>query len=204
VNGHDLGVKSRIGHDIWIVRHGPTEWSESGRHTGRTDVPLSDAGRAAASALAPLLAVHDFALVCSSPASRALETARLAGFANSEIDPDLWEWDYGDFEGLTTAEIRPRGPEWADWTVWRGPIPNGERLEQVARRAARVITRADSAAGDVLLFGHAHQLRVLTAVALELGARAGSRLALDPASISVLGREHESRVLRTWNVCHGT
>src|SRR4051812_9148418 len=165
-----------------MVRHGPTEWSESGRHTGRTDIPLADAGRAAAAALAPLLAGREFALVLSSPASRALETARLAGFARCDVDPDLWEWDYGDFEGLTTAEIRQRGPEWADWTVWRGPIANGETLDQIARRAEQVITRVDAAGGDVLLFGHGHQLRVLTAVALELGAHAGSRLALDPAS----------------------
>src|SRR4051812_33602751 len=101
--------------EIWLVRHGPTEWSEAGRHTGRTDVPLTDAGRAAAVALAPRLAGHDFALVLASPAARALETARLAGFGDCTVVPELREWDYGDLEGLTTAAIRDRGPEWAHW-----------------------------------------------------------------------------------------
>jgi broad specificity phosphatase PhoE len=186
--------------DVWLVRHGPTEWSESGRHTGRTDVPLTDAGRTAAAALAPRLAGHHFALVLASPAARALETARLAGFGECTVVPELSEWDYGDFEGLTTAEICARGPEWADWTVWTGLLPGGETIGDVGRRAERVIARADAAPGDVLVFGHGHQLRILAAIAVELGARAGSRLALDPASISVVGNEHESRVLRTWNV----
>jgi probable phosphoglycerate mutase len=186
--------------EIWLVRHGPTEWSDSGRHTGRTEVLLTDAGRAAAAALAPVFAGRDFELVLASPAARALETARLAGFGQCEVDADLSEWDYGDFEGLTTAEIRERSPEWGHWTVWTGPVANGETVDEVAQRAERVIARADAATGNVLLFGHAHQFRILTAVALELGARAGSRLALDPASISVIGHEHELRVLRTWNL----
>ncbi len=190
---HDAGPQ------MWMVRHGPTEWSESGRHTGRTDVPLTAAGRFAASALAPALAGHHFDLVLASPASRALDTARLAGFDACVVAPDLSEWDYGDLEGLTTAEIRARGTEWADWTVWRGPVPNGETVEDVAQRAERVIARIDAVQGDVLVVGHGHQLRVLAAVALELGPRAGAALALDPARISVVGHEHESRVLRTWN-----
>ena len=187
--------------DIWLVRHGPTEWSESGRHTGRTDLPLTDAGRAAAAALAPVLAGHEFDLVLTSPKSRALETARLAGFDECVVVPDLSEWDYGDFEGLTTAEIRVRGAEWADWTVWRGPLPNGETVEEVGERAERVIARVEAAVGDVLVFGHGHQLRILGAVAVGLGAGAGARLAFDPTRISVIGPEHESRVLRTWNGC---
>jgi broad specificity phosphatase PhoE len=203
VSREDARVKPEMRHDIgpelWMVRHGPTEWSEAGRHTGRTNVPLTDAGRAAASALAPVLAGHHFDLVLASPASRALDTAHLAGFDECVVVPDLREWDYGDLEGLTTAEIRARGPEWADWTVWRGPLPNGETVEEVAQRAERVIARIDAAAGDVLVFGHGHQLRILAALALELDARAGARLALDPARISVVGFEHESRVLRTWN-----
>ena len=190
--------------EIWLVRHGPTEWGDTGRHTGRTDVPLTDAGRVAAAALAPLLADHDFDLVLSSPSLRALETARLAGFDHCEIAPDLLEWDYGDFEGLTTQHIRDRGPEWADWTIWTGLAPGGETLDDVARRAARVFVRADASDGDVLLFGHAHQLRVLAAVALELGPGAGARLRLDPASISVIGHEHERRALRLWNLRPGT
>jgi broad specificity phosphatase PhoE len=184
---------------LWMVRHGATEWSESGRHTSVTDVPLTADGRAAATAMAPLLAGHRFGLVLVSPAIRARDTARLAGFDAAEITPDLQEWDYGDCEGLTTEEIRDRGPEWCDWTVWKGPLPGGETLDEVARRAQRVVARAESAPGDVLLFGHGHQLRILAAVALELGAGAGARLALDPATLSVIGHEHEIRALREWN-----
>ena len=182
-----------------MVRHGPTEWSEAGRHTGRTDVPLTESGRTAAAALAPLLAGHEFALVLSSPAVRARDTARRAGFERAEIDDDLLEWDYGDCEGLTTDEIRGRGPEWAQWTVWTGPLPGGETIDDVARRAARIIARADSSAGDVLVFGHGHQLRILTALALELGPSAGARFALDAAALSIVGSEHETRALRAWN-----
>jgi len=190
--------------EIWLVRHGPTEWSGAGRHTSRTDAKLTDAGRAAAAALAPLLAAHDFNLVLSSPASRALDTARLAGFGACEVEADLHEWSYGDVEGLTTAQIRERGPEWAHWTVWTGPLPNGETVDDVAARAHRILARADASAGDVLLFGHGHQLRILAAVALDLAPAAGSRLALDPASLSVIGHEHDSRVLRVWNFRPGT
>jgi len=185
--------------EIWLVRHGSTEWSEAGRHTGRSDMPLSDAGRAAAAALAPLLANHEFGLVLSSPASRALDTAHLAGFEGCEVAPDLREWDYGDVEGVTTADVRKRGPEWTQWTVWGGPVPGGETLDEVATRAARIVARADASAGDTLLFGHGHQLRILAAGALELGPGAGARFALHPASVSVLGYEHERRVLRLWN-----
>jgi probable phosphoglycerate mutase len=186
--------------DIWMVRHGPTEWSDAGRHTGRTDVPLTARGRDDAAALAALLADHEFGLVLTSPAARARDTARLAGFERAEIDADLREWDYGDCEGLTTDQIRERGSEWASWTIWRGPVPAGETIEQVAARAERIIARAEASAGDVLLFGHGHQLRVLAAVALALGPPAGARLALDPATLSVIGHEHENRVLRTWNL----
>jgi probable phosphoglycerate mutase len=185
--------------EIWLVRHGPTEWSESGRHTSRTDVPLTQDGRRAAASLAPALADHGFGLVLVSPASRALETARLAGFVGAEVDPDLREWDYGDCEGLTTAEIRERGPEWVDWTVWGGRLPEGETIDEVARRAERIIARADGAEGDVLLFGHGHMLRILAACSLALGAGSGAHLALDPATVSVIGSEHETRALRVWN-----
>ena len=162
-------------------------------------MPLTDAGRAAAGGLAPELAGHQFALVLVSPASRALETARLAGFAGAETDPDLVERGYGEVEGRTTAEIRAGGPEWAGWTVWAGPVPGGESLADVGKRAARVLLRADAVAGDVLLFGHGHQLRILAAVALDLDPRVGERLVLDPATVSVIGREHEVRALRVWN-----
>jgi broad specificity phosphatase PhoE len=185
--------------DIWLVRHGQTEWSEQGRHTGRTDVPLTEAGRLAAVALAPPLAAEDFALVLVSPAARARDTARLAGFAAADVDPDLREREYGDFEGLTTAEIRALGAEWSEWNVWTGRVPGGETLADVAARAHQVLTRADAAAGNVLLFGHGHQLRVLTAVALDLEPVAAQRFALAPATISVLGPEHEVRAVQVWN-----
>jgi len=185
--------------DIWIVRHGQTEWSESGRHTSRTDVPLTADGRAAASALAPQLVSHEFALVLVSPASRALNTARLAGFADAVVDADLHERDYGQVEGATTAEIRARGPAWADWSVWTGAVPGGETLAEVAMRAARVLARCDTAGGDALLFGHGHQLRILAAVAIDLDPVAGARLVLDPTTVSIIGHEHELRAIRVWN-----
>jgi probable phosphoglycerate mutase len=162
-------------------------------------VHLTPAGEAAARALAPVLAAHAFSLVLVSPATRARETARLAGFPDAEVDPDLAEWDYGDVEGLTTAEIRARGPEWSDWTVWRGPLPGGETVAQVGVRAARVWARAEAAVGDVLCFGHGHQLRILAATAVEIGPESGSRLLLDPANVSIIGTEHEVRALRVWN-----
>ena len=185
--------------DVWLIRHGQTEWSAAGRHTSRTDVPLTTHGEADASALAPTLAAHRFALVLTSPATRARTTARLAGFPDAEVDPDLREWDYGDLEGLTSAEIRTRGPEWANWTVWTGPVPNGETVTDVAERARRVWARVESAAGDVLLFGHGHQLRTQAAVGLGLDPEVGSRLLLDPANVSIIGTEHEVRALRVWN-----
>jgi broad specificity phosphatase PhoE len=195
VSREDAAMKS----DIWLVRHGETEWSASGRHTSRTDVPLTERGRAAAVALAPVLAGHDFALVLVSPATRARDTARLAGFAAAEPDGDLVERSYGDIEGRTTAEIRARGPEWSDWSVWTGAVPGGETLAEVGARAGRVLARADAAVGDVLLFGHGHQLRILTAVALDLDPAVGERLVLDPATVSVIGPEHDVRAIRVWN-----
>jgi len=182
-----------------MVRHGETTWSAALRHTGLTDVDLTDSGRAAAAALRPRLAGHEFALVLTSPATRSRETARLAGFPAAQPDEDLRERDYGEFEGLTTDEIRARGPEWRDWSVWTDALPGGETPEAVGARARRVLARADAAAGDVLLFGHGHQLRILTAVALDLDPHAGARFALDPASWSVLGWERAVRVVDTWN-----
>ncbi|HTD51071.1 MAG TPA: histidine phosphatase family protein [Acidimicrobiia bacterium] len=185
--------------DIWVVRHGQTAWSASGRHTSHTDVPLTAHGRAAAVALAPRLAEPDFALVLVSPAARALETARLAGFADADVDGDLRERDYGQLEGATTAEIRARGPGWRDWSVWTGPVPDGETLADVATRARRVVARCDTAGGAALLFGHGHQLRILAAVAVDLDPAAGARLVLDPATVSIIGHEHELRAVRVWN-----
>jgi broad specificity phosphatase PhoE len=185
--------------DVWVVRHGQTEWSVTGRHTGRTDVPLTAVGEAEARSLASVLAAHAFAFVLTSPARRARDTARLAGFPDAEVVPDLLEFDYGDVEGLTTEEVRSRGPEWADWTVWNGSCPGGESCADVALRARRVLERVEAAPGDVLLFAHAHLLRILTAVALELAPEVGSRFLLDPANVSIIGTEHELRALRVWN-----
>jgi probable phosphoglycerate mutase len=185
--------------DIWIVRHAATEWSASGRHTSVTDISLTDEGRSAAAALAPVLARERFALVLASPMRRSVETARLAGFAHPDIDADLCEWNYGELEGITTPEVRSRGPEWTTWTVWRGPLPGGETIDEVAARARRVLERIDRADGAVLVFSHAHFGRVFTAVALGLEPSDGAHFALDPATINVIGHEHEARALRTWN-----
>jgi broad specificity phosphatase PhoE len=185
---------------LWLVRHGETEWSATGRHTSRTDVPLTAAGRAAAAALAPALARHRFSLVLTSPMARARDSAAAAGFDDARVDDDLREWDYGELEGVTTPDIRARGGEFAHWTIWRGPVPGGETIEQVAARAGRVLDLVAHADGDVLYFGHGHASRVLVAVALELDAHAGSRFVLDPATISVVGDEHDERALRAWNV----
>jgi broad specificity phosphatase PhoE len=182
-----------------LVRHAETEWSASGRHTSRTDVPLTDEGRVVASALRPGLARHRFACVLTSPRARARETAALAGFADATVDDDLAEWDYGDLEGETTAEIRARGGSFTEWTIFTGAVPGGEGIEQVAARAARVLTRAEAAGGAVLCFGHGHMLRVLTAVALGLAPNDGARFALDPATVNVIGWEHEQRALVRWN-----
>ena len=181
--------------EIWLVRHGETEWSRSGQHTSRTDLPLTADGERQAAGLKRMLAGHTFALVLSSPMKRAVDTCRLVGLT-PQISGDLIEWDYGDYEGLTTPEIQKRVP---GWTVWTGPAPNGETVEQVATRADRVISRARSAGGDVALFGHGHLLRVLAARWIGLEPAAGRLLALSTASVSVLGYERDVRVIRLWN-----
>jgi probable phosphoglycerate mutase len=181
--------------EIWVVRHGATDWSVDGRHTGRTDVPLTPEGREQAAALVRPLYAHRFALVLTSPLGRARETARIAGFADAVVDPDLAEWDYGEYEGRTTAQIRAERP---DWNLWNDGVVGGETIEDVAARVSRVIARASSADGDVLVFAHGHVLRILTAVALELGPRAGARFALRTAGIGVIGWEHDYRSLTAW------
>jgi broad specificity phosphatase PhoE len=185
--------------DIWLVRHGATEWSTTMRHTGRTDVPLTDDGRAAARRLTQELGRHEFAAVLSSPLQRARETAQLAGFAHLTIEPDLAEWDYGEFEGRTTDDIRADGPEWSDWTVFRGPIPGGETVDEVAERTRRVLARVDAVDGDVLCFAHAHVLRVFAAITCGLEPHAAARVLLDPATISVIGTDRGERAIRSWN-----
>ncbi len=187
---------------IWLVRHGETEWSTSGRHTGRTDIPLTELGRRQAGALAGRLGGHRFALVLTSPRSRAAETARIAGFSDAVPDPDLGEWDYGEFEGRTTVDIRVDIP---DWSVWTGPWRGGETVDQVGVRADRVIERCLDPAveGDAVLFAHGHLLRVLAARWLGLPAAGGRNFALGTATIGVLGWERSNRVIETWNeACH--
>ena len=185
---------------LFLVRHGETEWSRSGRHTGRTDVPLTDVGRRQAEAIGQRLRDRHFALVLTSPSSRAAETARLAGFPDAERTTDLMEWDYGEFEGMTTAQIRETLP---GWSIWQGPWPGGETPDQVSVRVDRVIARCLAAQGDCLLFAHGHVLRVLAARWLGEPARAGAHYALGTATLSILGWEHARRVIELWNeACH--
>jgi len=184
--------------DLWVARHGETAWSRTGRHTGRTDVPLTPAGRREARALGRALAGRRFALVLSSPLSRAWETCRLAGYSGvARTSEDLLEWDYGAVEGRTVAEVRSERP---GWSLWAGPVPRGETLAEVAARARRVIARSVAARGDVLLFAHGHILRVLAACWLGLPPRAARQLALSTASLGVLGEDADTRVMRSWNV----
>jgi broad specificity phosphatase PhoE len=186
----------RAGHSVFLARHGETEWSASGKHTSRTDVELTEAGERAARTLGERLAGRDFALVLSSPLQRAVQTCELAGFGGRcERDADLKEFDYGDYEGLTTPEIRKDRPGW----VWTDGAPGGETAAQVGARADRVIERAVAAEGDVLLFAHGHFLRVLGARWIRLEPEFGGALALDTAALCELGFERERRVLWLWN-----
>lgn len=184
-------------HDVVVLRHGETGWSRSGKHTSRTDVALTDVGQAQAEALGRMLAGRRFALVLASPLARAWHTAALAGLGGAaEACDDLREWDYGEYEGRTTAEIRR---EVAGWTVWTHPVPGGETAEEVAARADRVIERARAADGTVALVGHGHHLRVLAARWCGLGPADGRRLALDAGSLSELSWERETPVIGGWN-----
>lgn len=183
--------------DLYLVRHGATDWSESGRHTGRTDLPLNDTGRRQAADVARLLGGRRFALVLVSPLRRAQDTCAATGYLDQAVTTsDLCEWDYGDYEGLTTAEIRAHEP---GWTVWTGHIPGGETIDEVATRADRVIERSLGADGDVALFAHGHILRVLTARWCELPPREGRRFPLATATLCTLGWEHEHRSVQLWN-----
>jgi broad specificity phosphatase PhoE len=181
--------------ELWLVRHTETEWSRSGRHTGRTDLPLTEAGREQARALRDRFAGRTFALVLSSPLSRARETAELAGL-EPQLRDDLVEFDYGEYEGITTAEIREQRP---GWDLWRDGSPGGETAEQVGARVDRVIEEALAAGGDVAIVAHGHVLRALAARWVEQPAAFGRRLPLDTGTISVLGFEREVRVIRRWN-----
>jgi broad specificity phosphatase PhoE len=181
---------------VWLLRHAETEWSRTGKHTSFTDVELTDAGRAVARALRSRLEGHAFGLVLCSPRSRARETAQLAGLECSGLRDDLAEWDYGEYEGLTTPEIRRTRP---DWWLWRDGCPGGESPEEVGARADRVIAEVGAAEGDVALVAHGHLLRVLGARWVEEPPAFGARLYLATGTVSVLGFERDTRVLRTWN-----
>lgn len=182
---------------IYLLRHGETEWSLNGRHTGVTDIPLTENGRIAARLLKPILAKVTFTLVLTSPLQRARETCELAGlgqFAN--VEPDLIEWNYGEYEGLTTEQIRSTRP---GWSVFRDGCPGGESPEQVGARADRVITKVRTAAGNVALFGHGHFTRVIAARWINLSANYGENFLLDTATLNVLGYYRESPAFMIWN-----
>lgn len=182
---------------IWLVRHGETEWSASEEHTGRTDIPLTSDGKLHAREIRRFLNGRSFDLVLTSPLRRARETCRLAGYGDrAAVDPNLQEWDYGEYEGRATSEIRW---EYSGWSLWCDGVVGGESIGQVAARAQAVIGRAFQSSGDALLFAHGHILRILACCWLGLPAKAGSLFALDPASVSILGYEHETRVITRWN-----
>jgi broad specificity phosphatase PhoE len=183
---------------IVLVRHGETDWSLSGQHTSRTDLDLTERGRERALAVGRELAGRPFERVVMSPLLRARETCRLAGFGErAEIVDELREWDYGEYEGLTTPQIREENPS---WNLWRDGCPGGETPEQVAQRADRVLQRLGEASGGVLVFAHGHILRVLAARWIELPVAGGARLALSAGAISELGFERETQVVSRWNV----
>jgi broad specificity phosphatase PhoE len=182
---------------VVLVRHGETEWSATGRHTSRTDLPLTEEGRRRASGLRAPLKQWSFALVLCSPLRRARETCELAGLGGrAEICDDLHEWEYGEYEGLTTPEIRASNP---DWSLWRDGCPGGERPDQVGARADRVLERLRGAGGDAVAFAHGHILRVVTARWLGMEPAAGARFALKAGALGVLGFERETEVLERWN-----
>src|SRR5262245_5042209 len=184
------------GGSVWLVRHGETAWSRDGRHTSTTEVPLTEDGIEAAREMAKRLAGHDFALVLTSPRARARKTAELAGFADAVVDDDLAEWDYGRYEGVTSAQIRESEP---GWTVWTHAVPGGETAAEISARVDRVVARARGAEGDVLLFGHGHALRALAARWLGQPVTDGRLYRLDTATVSVLGYERDTPVLVHWN-----
>jgi probable phosphoglycerate mutase len=182
---------------VYVVRHGETEWSLSGQHTGVTDIPLTENGRALARRLKPILAQQSFALVLTSPLGRARETCELAGLgACAAIEPDLKEWNYGEYEGITTHQIHAKAP---GWMLFRDGCPGGESPAQVAARVDRVLARIRSVPGDVALFAHGHVFRVLVARWIGLPPNAGQHFLLDTATLNVLGYYHESPAVKIWN-----
>ena len=182
--------------EIWLLRHAETEWSRTGKHTGRTDIPLTDKGREVARALRARLEGRSFALVLCSPLSRARETAQLAGLEPSALDDDLLEWDYGEYEGLTTPDIRAQRP---DWYLWRDGAPGGESPDDAAARCDRVIARLRSTEGDVAVVAHGHVLRAIAARWVDAPVALGGNLHLGTGAISVLAYEREISVISRWN-----
>ncbi len=182
--------------EVWLIRHGETEWSRSGQHTGVTDIPLTAAGEAAARALRGLLAGTRFDLVLSSPRQRALRTAELAGFEDVQIEPDLVEWNYGDYEGRTRADIHEERP---GWDIWTDGAPNGETPAQIQARVDAVIRRCRAAGGRVLLFAHGHVLRTLAARWIAQPVTVGAHLPLDTAKVCVLAYDRGLPTLDRWN-----
>lgn len=188
---------NRLRNRLFVIRHGATEWSLSGQHTGHSDIPLLPEGEAQARATGALLADHEFALVLTSPLQRARRTCELVGLGDQAIvEPNLIEWEYGEYEGITSAEIHRTVP---GWTVWTGAIPGGETIEQVAARADAVIDRVLAADGDCIVFAHGHILRTLTARWCGFDPVEGRRFVLDPATVCILGWEHDSRAILRWN-----
>ncbi len=182
--------------EIWLLRHAETEWSRTGKHTGRTDIPLTDHGREVARSLRARLEGRSFALVLCSPLSRARETAQLAGLEPSALDDDLLEWDYGEYEGLTTPEIRAERP---DWYLWRDGTPGGEGPEGVAARCDRAIVRLRATEGDIAVVAHGHILRALAARWVDSPVALGGHLHLGTGAVSVLAYEREVSVISRWN-----
>ena len=182
--------------ELWLVRHGETEWSRTGKHTSTTELPLTEDGVRVATTLRDRLAGVGFDLVLTSPRQRARRTAELAGFPDAEVDDDLAEWDYGDYEGVTTPEIRKTVP---GWTVWSHPSPGGETAQQVSDRLDRVVARVREQGGRCLAFGHGHATRALTARWLEQPVDEGRLFKLDTSTISVLSFERETPVIQRWN-----
>lgn len=185
------------GVELWLIRHGETEWSLSGQHTSRTDIPLTERGKQRAQKIRDYLRGKSFSMVLCSPMQRAKETCRIAGFGDvAQIDDDLKEWDYGVYEGRTTKDIQKEVP---GWSVWTNAIVGGETMDQVAARANRVIARAEAKGGSVALFAHGHILRILAACWIQSPPVMGSRLALGTGTVSTLGFEHQTQVITMWN-----
>jgi broad specificity phosphatase PhoE len=196
-SGMALSTRERKSFQLWLVRHGETEWSRSGQHTGKTDLPLTSVGEQQAKEIGKLLRGQRFGLVLTSPLLRARETCRLAGYGDvAVVDPNLQEWDYGEYEGKTTAEIQEKRP---GWSLWSDGVPGGESIQQVAARAQAVVDRVLAGSGDALLFAHGHILRIVACRWLGLPPQDGRLFALATAALTTLGYEHETRVISRLN-----